>query len=89
MYRQLFQSHNYQLKQRPARLEVLNHLRAEATKCIETAQVHFQSMRAAVTMAAVSDVTEAADEIKELACRIYDVTGNTKDVVATLVEDPE
>ena len=89
MYRRLFHSHTYQLKQRPAKLKVLNDLRAEATKSIETAQVHFQSMRAMVTMAVVSDVTEAAEEIRELALRIYGVAGNTKDVVATLVEDPE
>ena len=89
MYRRLFHSHTYQLKQRPAKLKVLNDLRAEATKSIETAQVHFQNMRAMVTMAVVSDVTEAAEEIRELALRMYGVAGNTKDVVATLVEDPE
>ena len=89
MYRRLFQSHTYQLKQRPAKLKVLNDLRAQATKCIETAQVHFQNMRAMVTMAVVSDVTEAAEEIRELALRIYGVAGNTKDVVAKSVEDPE
>jgi len=83
----LFQPHSYQSKQRPAKLQ--NRLRAEATNCIETAQAHFHCMRAAVTEAAVSDVTGAADEIRELASRICDVAVKGKDAVAMLVEDPE
>ena len=89
MYRRLFQSHNYQSKQRPAKLQVLSDLRAEATNCIETAQSHFQCMRAEMTVAVVSDVTVAADEIRELASRIYDVALKSKDAAAMLVEDPE
>ena len=89
MYRRLFQSHNYQSKQRPAKLQVLSDLRAEATNCIETAQSHFQCMRAEMTVAVVSDATVAADEIRELASRIYDVALKSKDAVAMLVEDPE
>ena len=89
MYRRLFQSHNYQSKQHPAKLKVLSNLRAEATNCIKTAQSHFQNMRAEMTEAAVSDATSAADEIRELASRIYDVALKSKDAVAMLVEDPE